>query len=240
VNKLKTLLVDDERLARNKLRSMLASYPQIQIVGEADSVASAVELIENARPDVIFLDIQMPGETGFALLEKVEADFKTIFVTAFDEHAIRAFEVNALDYLLKPVNPARLARSIERLVASTVEHENARRALEYDDHIFLSIDRRTRFIKVNAIKCIVAEGPYSRVFTSDGAQSMVLRSLKEWEDRLPEKHFLRIHRSTIINLECVSKIEKWLNYSYQVFVDGIEQPFVMSRRYAARLKDRMG
>lgn len=232
-------MVDDERLARNKLRSMLALYPQIQIVGEADSVASALELIESARPDVIFLDIQMPGETGFDLLEKVEADFKIIFVTAFDEHAIRAFEVNALDYLLKPVNPARLSRSIDRLFASSVEHENAKRALEYDDHLFLNIDRRTRFIKVSAIRCILAEGPYSRVFTSDGVQSMVLRSLKEWEERLPEKHFLRIHRSTIINIECVDRIEKWFNYSYQIFVNGIEQPFVMSRRYAARLKDRM-
>lgn len=240
MNTLRAIIIDDERLARNKLRSMIIIYPQIQIVGEADSVASAIELIENARPDVIFLDIQMPGETGFDLLERVEANFKVIFVTAFDEHAIRAFEVNALDYLLKPVNPARLASSIERLFASSVEQESAKRSLEYDDHLFLTIDRRTRFVKVSAIKCMIAEGPYSRIFTSDGEQSMVLRSLREWEDRLPEKQFLRIHRSTIINIECVDRIEKWFNYSYQVFVRGIEEPFVMSRRYAARLKDRMG
>jgi len=240
VNTLRAIIVDDERLARNKLRSMLSVYAQIDVVGEADSVKSAQELIESLQPDVVFLDIQMPGETGFDLIERVEASFKTIFVTAFDEHAIRAFEVNALDYLLKPVNPARLARSVERLFASFAEQESARRLLEYDDHLFLAIDRRSRFLKVSAIKCILAEGPYSRVVTSNGEQSMVLRSLREWEERLPEKHFLRIHRSTIINIERVERIEKWFNYSYQVFVEGIAEPFVMSRRYRARLKDRLG
>lgn len=240
MNVLRAVIVDDERLARNKLRSMLAIYPQIQVAGEADSVKTALELIESIRPDVVFLDIQMPGETGFDLIERVESDFKVIFITAFDEHAIRAFEVNALDYLLKPVNPARLARAIERLFAVSAEQEAARRALEYDDHLFLTIDRRSRFLKVSAIKCILAEGPYSRVVTSTGEQSLVLRSLKQWEERLPEKHFLRIHRSTIINIERVERIEKWFNYSYQVFVEGETEPFVMSRRYAARLRARLG
>lgn len=218
---------------------MLSVYPQIEITGEADSVKAALDLIESSQPDVVFLDIQMPAETGFDLLERANADFKTIFVTAFDEHAIRAFEVNALDYLLKPVNPARLARSIERLFASKAEQETTRHALEYDDHLFLTVERRTRFVKVSAIKCILAEGPYTRVLTSDGEHSLVLRSLKEWEERLPEKHFLRIHRSTIINIECVARIEKWFNYSYQVFLEGISEPFIMSRRYTARLKERM-
>jgi len=239
VNRLKTILIDDERLARAKLRSMLDGYAEIQIVGEADSVGLAVELIERERPDVVFLDIQMPGETGFDLLERVDSTFRTIFVTAFDEYAIRAFEVNALDYLLKPVSPARLARSIERLKVSRVENETAFKPLEYDDHLFLSFDNRSRFLKVSEIECILAAGAYSEVMTRGGQKAMVLKSLKEWEDRLPEKHFMRIHRSTIINIECVERMDKWFNYSYQVHLRGITEPFIMSRRYSARLRDRL-
>ncbi len=239
MNRLRCILIDDERLARAKLRSMLANHTDIQIVGEADSVGSAVELIEQERPDVIFLDIQMPGETGFDLLEQIASTFRIIFVTAFDEYAIRAFEVNALDYLLKPVSPARLARSIERLKTARAENETASRPLEYDDHLFLSFDNRSRFLRVSEIECILAAGAYSEVLTRQGQKAMVLKSLKEWEDRLPEKHFMRIHRSTIINLECVERMDKWFNYSYQVYLRGITEPFIMSRRYAARLRDRL-
>jgi two-component system LytT family response regulator len=239
VNKLRCILIDDERLARAKLRSMLNGHTEIQIVGEADSVRSAVELIERERPDVIFLDIQMPGETGFDLLERVDATFRIIFVTAFDEYAIRAFEVNALDYLLKPVSPARLARSIERLKTARVENETSSRPLEYDDHLFLSFDNRSRFLRVSEIECILAAGAYSEVLTRAGQKAMVLKTLKEWEDRLPEKQFMRIHRSTIINIECVDRMEKWFNYSYQVYLRGIAEPFIMSRRYSARLRDRL-
>lgn len=238
-SRFKTLIVDDERLARNKLRSMLSSYPQIQLVAEADSVRSAITAIEQFQPDVIFLDIQMPGESGFDLLHNLEHPCKVIFVTAFDEYAIRAFEVNALDYLLKPVNPERLARSIARLSIVEPPADKSKPALAYDDHLFLTMAGKSRFLKVSAIRYINAAGQYSEIFTADGEKSLVLKPLKEWQERLPQKNFCRIHRSTIINIDHVERVEKWFNYSYQVYLRGHKEPFVMSRRYAAKLKGNL-
>lgn len=234
----KALLVDDERLARKELRSLLAAHPEIEVMGEAESVNKAAQLIRSLKPDVVFLDIQMPGESGFDLLDRVEAKFKVIFVTAFDAYAIRAFEVNALDYLLKPINPDRLACAIERLATGESANEEQIKKLEYDDRLFLALDERSRFLKISAIECINAAGDYSEVFTSDGQKSMVLKPLKEWEERLPEKYFSRIHRSTIVNLEYVERMEKWFNQSYRIYLRNIEKPFTMSRRYAAKLKSR--
>lgn len=235
----KAVIVDDERLARNKLRSLLAQHPQIRLVGEADSVDSAIETIERTGPDVVFLDIQMPGKSGFELVNRINLPLKIIFVTAFDEYAIRAFEVNALDYLLKPVNPERLAKAIERLASPPAAPENLSRQLEYDDFLFLPIGDSSRFLRVREIKCICAADVYSEIFTAGGEKTLVLKPLNEWEERLPEKHFARIHRSTIINIEFVERVEKSFNYSYEVYLRNIGEPFTMSRRYATRLKDKM-
>ena len=235
----KAVIVDDERLARNKLRSLLAQHPQIRLVGEADGVDSAVETIERTRPEVVFLDIQMPGKSGFELVNHVNLPLKIIFVTAFDEYAIRAFEVNALDYLLKPVNPERLAKAIERLATPPTAPEKSSRPLEYDDFLFLPFGDSSRFLRVREIKCIRAADVYSEIFTAGGEKTLVLKPLNEWEERLPEKHFIRIHRSTIISIEFVERVEKSFNYSYDVYLRGVGEPFTMSRRYAARLKDKM-
>lgn len=232
----KALIVDDERLARAKLRSLLARFSNIEIIGEADSVAGAVKALKKIKPEVIFLDIQMPQASGFELLEKLETDAKVIFVTAYDEYAIRAFDVNALDYLLKPVNPARLAQTIEKLSESTAKTVD--KNLEYDDFIFVNSGRKSRFIKIDSIKCILAADVYSEILTVDNAKFLLLKPLSEWEHRLPAKNFLRIHRSTIINVEYVERVEKLFNYSYQITIRGIGEPFGVSRRYAARIKDK--
>ena len=231
----KALIIDDERLARNKLRSLLAEFSNVQIVGEADSVAEAVKRIKNTNADVLFLDIQMPHESGFDLLEQIETEAKIIFVTAFDEYAIRAFEVNALDYLLKPVNPERLKQAIERL---PLTGENTKKTLEYDDFLFVNTGRHSKFIKVGSIKCITAADVYSEVFTDNGEKFLLLKPLSEWEEKLPGRNFMRIHRSTIINLEYVEKVEKWFDYSYRIYLRGIKEPFIISRRYAAKIKDK--
>lgn len=235
----KAVIVDDERLARNKLRSLLAQHPQIRLVGEADGVDSAIETIEQTRPEVVFLDIQMPGKSGFELVNQINLPLKIIFVTAFDEYAIRAFEVNALDYLLKPVNPERLAKAIERLAAHPTASEKAPRPLEYDDFLFLPFGDTSHFLRVRDIKYIRAADVYSEIGAAGGEKTLALKPLKEWEERLPEKHFARIHRSTIINIEFVERVEKSFNYSYEVYLRGTGEPFTMSRRYAARLKDKM-
>lgn len=234
----KALIVDDERLARKKLRSMLAGFPNVQIIDEADSVAEAVKAVEKTNPEIIFLDIQMPRASGFDLLEQIETGAKIIFVTAYDEYAIRAFEVNALDYLLKPVSPKRLAQAIERLEQAT--EKPTEKNLEYDDFIFVNSGRSSKFIKIDSIKCILAADVYSEILTEENRKFLLLKSLSEWETRLPAKNFLRIHRSTIINLEFIERIEKRFNYSHQIYLQGVNEPLVISRRYRAKLKDKFG
>lgn len=240
----KALIVDDERLARARLRSMLADFPAIEIVGEADSVAEAVKAIEKTNPEIIFLDIQMPHASGFDLLGKIQTEAKVIFVTAYDRYAIRAFEVNALDYLLKPVSSQRLAQTIERLGQSTTATaaaaESGGKNLEYDDFIFVNSGRNSKFIKVGSIKCVLAAGVYSEILSAEGEKFLLLKPLSEWENRLPAKNFLRVHRSTIINLEFIERVEKRFNYSHRIYLQGVEEPFVISRRYAAKLKDKFG
>lgn len=234
--KLTAVIIDDERLARSELRSLLADFAEISVVGEAQNLDEAVNVIRLNKPDVVFLDIQLSAENGFDLLEQVEKDFNLIFVTAFDEFAIRAFEINALDYLLKPVNPDRLAKTLGRLSKIEEKREASNRKFEYEDRLFIEIGERTRFLKISSIKCISADGDYSQVFTDDGKKHLVTKLLKEWEDHLPEKYFVRIHRSTIVNIEFVERVETRFSRSYQIYLREMKEPFSVSRRYAARLK----
>jgi two-component system LytT family response regulator len=236
----KAIIVDDERLARKDLLLMLRDFENIEVVGEADNVSLAADLIEKKSPDIIFLDIQMPGESGFDLLEKVRTQAKIIFVTAFDEYAIRAFEVNAMDYLLKPVSTERLARTLERIELEDEPGDTPVRQLNYHDRLFLIVNSHLRFLKVQQIMFINAAGDYSEIYTSEGIKGLTQKTMKEWEMRLPETYFCRIHRSTIINMEYVDRLEDWFNYSLRVYLKGVEKPYVISRRYVTKLKDRLG
>jgi two-component system, LytTR family, response regulator len=236
--KLRALLIDDERLARNDLRSLLSEYAHIEVIGEADSVQHALKVIAEEDPDLLFLDIQMPGESGFDLLDKIDLQASVIFVTAFDEYAIRAFEVDAIDYLLKPVNPERLRTAIERLNREKFYSPDKQRILDYDDAMLLSLNSHLKFLRVSSIVYIQSAGDYSEIITSEGKKGLIQKSMMEWEQRLPEKYFCRIHRSTIVNIEFVTKIDEWFGNSYQVTLKGVEQPLTMSRRYAALLRQK--
>jgi two-component system LytT family response regulator len=236
--KYKTIIVDDERLARKEMRRLLAEFDEIVIAGEAENLSEAIELIEREKPQIVFLDVQLSNENGFDLLEKTEHNFKLIFVTAFDAYAIRAFEVNALDYLLKPVNPERLAKAIERLGEESESSAKELRALEFDDRIFLELGTRSFFLKVRDISHINSAGDYSEIYTVDKKKYLLEKSLREWEERLPEKHFLRIHRQTIINLEEIEHIEPWFNRTFQLRLKNYSQELAVSRRYALKLKNK--
>ncbi len=236
--KYKAIIIDDERLARREMRRLLAEFDEIAVAGEAENLAEALELIEREKPQIVFLDIQLGSENGFELLEKTDRDFRLVFVTAFDAYAIRAFEVNALDYLLKPVNPERLAKAIERINAEAVDEKSDLRRFEFDDRIFLEIGNRSVFLKVSEISHINSSGDYSEIFTIDKRKFLLEKSLREWEARLPEKHFLRIHRQTIINLEEIVEIETWFNRTFQVRLKSFGAPLAVSRRYAVRLKSK--
>jgi len=232
----KALIVDDERLARVELRVLLAAHSQIEVVGESDGIAAALEVMGTVRPDLVFLDIQLGAESGFELFERATVPFDVIFVTAFEEHAVRAFEVNALDYLLKPVHPERLAEALERRASNRPPVSPGSATLEADDRLFIRVGDRWRFLKVATIVVIEASGDFSRVLTSDGAGILIGKSLREWEARLPARLFARIHRSTIVNLDHVERVEEWSGQTFHVHVRGLKEPYQMSRRHAGRLK----
>jgi len=228
--------VDDERLARVEMRTLLAAHPDIQVVGEADNLAAALAIIAADKPDLVFLDIQLGPESGFELFDRAGSSFEVIFVTAFEEHAVRAFEVNALDYLLKPVHPERLADALGRVEGGRAEHPVGSVLLEPDDRLFIRAGERWRFLKVSSIVVIEACGDFSRVLTSDGAGILLGKPLREWEARLPPRMFARIHRSTIVNLDHVERVEEWSGQTFHVYVRGLTAPYQMSRRHAGRLR----
>jgi two-component system, LytTR family, response regulator len=237
----RALIVDDERLAREELRYLLRAHPEVQVAAEARTVKEAAAAVETLRPDLVFLDIQMPRESGFELFERVRLDAAVIFVTAHDEFALRAFDVNALDYLMKPVNPTRLAAALDRLRrprAPVIAPAAGR--LAYEDAVFLNVGQGPRFVKLASLVCILAEGDYSRLVSSAGSMGLVLKSMKEWEAILPERQFCRIQRSVIINCERVDRFEPWFNSSYRVYLQHVAEPFTMSRRLAKRFRERFG
>jgi len=236
--KYKAIIVDDEKLARLDLRNVLQSFDEVEIIGEANSVSSAEQLINKLHPNLVFLDIQLRGESGFDLLDKIDAELDFIFVTAYDKYAIRAFEVNAQDYLLKPVSPERMATTINKLAHEKVKESTDSRHLNYDDVIFLMLNNKYRFLKIETIVAITSDADYSYVYTSDAKHAITRKTMKEWEQRLPENHFCRIHRETIVNIDFVSKIESSFSNSYKVFLHGFEKSFPMSRRYAAKIKEK--
>ena len=236
--KLKVVIVDDEPLAREKLRDLLFEFTNVNLLGEAEDVKSATELINSVNPDCILLDIQLAGESGFDVLKEISNKINVIFVTAYDKYAIRAFEVNAFDYLMKPVKKSRLREAIERLISVIPTRVEEKPKFQYEDHVFLSLESGSQFLKIKDIISINACAPYSEIITTEGKRCMVLKPLKEWESRLPKEHFVRIHRSTIININFVKQVEKWFNYAFRVHLKDIPNPLIISRRYANELKRR--
>jgi two-component system LytT family response regulator len=234
---MKAIIVDDERLARVNLKKLLEPHPKIEIVGEASSCQGAVDMINMFNPQLIFLDIQLSGETGFDLLEIIDNSIKIIFVTAYDEYAIRAFEVNAVDYLLKPVNPERLKASIERIINREKAQISEGKNYEYSDSIYVRLNNySSRFIKISSITFIEPVGNYSKIVTIEGKHCLVLKTLKQWQEELPDNNFVRIHRSSIVNIEHVDHIEKKSNTQHMAFLKNKVEPLEVSRRYAKKLK----
>lgn len=237
---MRAVIVDDERLARQELKSMLATYPGIEIAGECADVKSAVETINNVRPDVIFLDIQMPGKTGFDLLEEITFVPEVVFVTAHDEFALKAFEVNALDYLLKPVQGARLSDAIKKVsekVRKNDEPQNKTNALTETDQVFVKDGEKCWFVKLGDVRLFESEGNYVRLFFGT-QRPLILRSLNYLDERLSNKTFFRASRKHIINLQWIENIESWFNGGLLVKLKGGESVEI-SRRQAVKLKEMM-
>jgi len=223
-------------LSRIELISMLKHFENIYVIGEADNVDLAIKQIEEHKPDLVFLDIQMPGKSGFDLLDEIEVEAKIIFVTAYDEYAIRAFEVNALDYLPKPVSQERLTKTVERIINNDPNKNLIAKKLKYTDRLFLEFGTQMCFLKISEIAFIAAEGDYSMVNLINGKKGLVSKSMKEWEERLPKDFFCRIHRSSIVNTEVIDKIDKYFNNSYKISLKGVKESLIISRRYAKKIK----
>ncbi len=239
---MKALLIDDERLARNELRRLLAVAGDIEIVGEATNASQAREQLAALKPDLIFLDVQMPGENGLEFLEALEAPVPhVIFTTAYDEFAVKAFEFNALDYLLKPVDPARLAAALEKLrergPAADRSVEPPQERLSPDDKVFVREGERCWFVQVKSIRLLESEGNYTRVHFDD-AQPQLFRSLNAMESRLDPKTFFRANRRQMINLQWIEKIEPWFSGGLLVELKGGAK-VELSRRQAQDFRERM-
>lgn len=240
----RALIIDDERLARNELRKLLAAHPEIEIAGEASNATEGIEKIESINPDLIFLDIQMPGKTGFDMLAELEKAPVVIFTTAYDEYALKAFEVNALDYLLKPVDPIRLADALNRFsvdekgdLASDDYAYSNKSMLTENDQVFVKDGERCWFVKLSDIRLFESVGNYARVFFGSN-KPLILKSLNALEERLEEKTFFRANRKHIVNLRMIEKVEPYFNGGLLLEIKGGEKVEV-SRRQAVRFKEMM-
>lgn len=237
---MKALIVDDERLARVELRRLLTPFKEIRIVGEAVNADDALNKISELKPEIIFLDIQMPGKNGFQLLEELDSVPTVIFTTAYDEYALKAFEYNALDYLLKPIEPKRLEDSIKKVLEKKAKEsaiESDHEILKENDQVFVKDGERCWFVKLANIKLFESEGNYVRLYFEDH-KPLILRTLNYLDERLDNKTFFRASRKHIINLKWIEGIEPWLNGGLLVKLAGGHK-IEVSRRQAVKFKDIM-
>ena len=242
---MRAILIDDERLARTELRKLLQEFPEIEIVDEASNAEEGLQKIENLNPDLIFLDIQMPGKTGFDLLSELDHAPQVIFTTAYDEYALKAFEVNALDYLLKPVEPRRLADAIEKLkkTGAIGSLEKVHQPTENNsilsevDQVFVKDGERCWFVKLSEVRLFESVGNYAKVFFGSN-KPLILKSLNALEERLDDKVFFRANRKHIVNLRMIDKIEPYFNGGLLLELKGGEK-IEVSRRQTVKFKEMM-
>ncbi len=240
---MRTLIIDDERLARKELMNLLSKHPEIEIIGECANADEAIKAIEEHNPDLIFLDVQMPGMNGFEMLKKLEVVPQVIFVTAYDEYAMKAFEVDAIDYILKPVEDIRLTEAIQKVVKTNALEEKLESnpaifegRLGQEDQIFLKDGEKCWFVSLKDVRLFESEGNYVRVFFNQ-SKPLILKSLNTLEERL-DHTFFRTNRKFIVNLRWVDTVENWFNGGLRMTLkDGTIVE--VSRRQAARFRDMM-
>jgi len=231
---IRVLLVDDERLARTELRRLLGAHPDVEIIGEADNAATALQKVAELSPDVVFLDIQMPETTGLTLAAELAGQARFVFCTAYDSFAIDAFGLNAVDYLVKPVVPERLADTLERLRSQSA----APSVLPYDHGLLLRFGEQARIVRLREIDRFESIGNHARIHCAHG-KSWLQSSLNRIEQRLDPNYFFRVGRGDILRLDAIVAIDSDIGTgSIATLPDGSQ--VVVSRRQAQVLKQRMG
>ncbi len=241
------IIVDDEKLARDLLKEYLENYPEIELLGEADQGTDAVEKIDKLKPDIVFLDVQMPGMTGFDVLEDIEHEPYVIFVTAYDQYAIKAFEKNAVDYLLKPLDEERFRNAVNRaLKRKTLEHSSIEDLLSsmkserkgtYDTHIFVQKSEKLFNLPVEEIVYLEASGDYT-IITTKADQFVSSSGIGKLEEILNPEVFIRVHRSTIVNVNYLKEIERHFNGGMVVKMQS-GKSFPVSRTYAKLIRKKV-
>ena len=241
---IRAIIIDDERLARNELKKLLSEFPEIEVIAEAANSSEGIEKIENLNPELIFLDIQMPGKTGFDMLAEMDSTPNVIFTTAYDEYALKAFEVNALDYLLKPVEPKRLADAIQKLHLQEERDSQGGTPMNFNrsmlaeaDQVFVKDGERCWFVKLADIRLFESVGNYAKVYFGIN-KPLILKSLNSLEERLDEKIFFRANRKHIVNLRLIDKIEPYFNGGLLLEMKGGEK-IEVSRRQTVKFKEMM-
>lgn len=244
---IKAIIVDDVESIRTVLKKLLENFERITVIGESANFENALTLIEEEKPDLLFLDVDLNGLTSLDLLKNLKYNPMVIFITTHSDYAIKAFEYNATDFLLKPLSLERLTRAIEKVtnkwnqLNGLITEQNSLEAdskFGVDHTILLSFDNKLNFVKIKEISHIEAFGNYTKVYLADGRLSITYNSIRNWLNRLPEEMFIQIHRSTIINLTLVSKIEKWANDTGRLYMNGHSHPFEISRNYFFELKKK--
>ena len=238
---MKALIIDDERLARKELMNLLQEYQEIEIVGEAVNAEDAEKKIKSLNPNLLFLDIQMPGKTGFELLENLDTVPEVVFTTAYDEYALKAFDFNALDYLLKPIEPDRLNETVTKILNRSSKEETIaevpNQELGPSDRVFVKDGDKCWFVKLENIRLFESDGNYIKIYF-DHFKPMIHKSLNALDEKLDDRSFFRASRKHIINLTWIESIESWFNGGLMVILRGGEKVEV-SRRQAARFKEMM-
>lgn len=234
---IRTLIIEDNAAARAGLRERLRTHPAVAVVGEAGTVGRARTLLAMGDYDLVFLDIRLRGGLGFELVSQVAPQARIIFVTAFDEYALRAFEVNALDYLLKPVTPERLAAALARIAAPPAERSGTR--LRNDDLVQLKTDTGSHFVPVGAITAILAELNYTLVQLESGMRHLVRRPLQSWVEQLDDQDFVRVSREALVNLTHVILHEADAGKCGLLRLAGRKDPVHVSRRHWPRVRARL-
>jgi two-component system LytT family response regulator len=237
---LRVMLVDDERLARQALRQSLVRMEDVELVAEADSVAAARAAFARTRPNAVFLDIRMPREDGFDFLRGIELPPKIVFVTAHSEHAVRAFEVDAVDYLLKPVRPGRLADAVSRLREACGFNDAGDRRYGANDRICLRTPGRTVVAMLDKVAALEADGDFTRFFVAGEPPVMICQKLGAYERTLPSPPFVRVSRSLMLNVNAFVRSQRLSRDEEQVWLAGLAEPVTLGRAAQMRLREALG
>lgn len=233
---IKAVIVEDSRLARKELKELLKDFPQIELIGEAGNAEEAIEMIKQLSPDLIFLDIHLPGKSGFEILQELDRVPMVIFTTAFDQYALQAFEYNTIDYLLKPIAPERLGQAIAKVEGQLAKSNVPlkRDKLTVNDRIFLKDGPKCWFVTLNEVHFFESKGNYTQVHFENNCP-LVLRSLQQVEETLDDQQFIRVNRQQIVNVRFIKDVAEWFSGGLKLTLstgDTVE----VSRRQVYRIK----